>query len=134
MKVLSTVLVALVMVVGGLTVASPASAKPYPHTVPTVCKAVPKPATIRVGARPAVAFRILVSGYAHPKARVDIKAVRTGTRQVMWTTSKYYPGHRAIWLLKRLPKGQYKIKFRTSFRPQSIFMDCRTRYTLTVRR
>lgn len=132
MKVLSVALAALALLLSGLAMPSPASAAPYPHSVPTTCRAVAKPSIVRVGARPAVAFKIKVAGNAHPRTRVLVKAVNVKTHQVKWVTTRPYPGHRVIWLLKRLPVGTYKIKYRTSFAAMSVYKNCRASYKTRV--
>jgi hypothetical protein len=132
MKVLSVALAALALLVGGLAMPSSASAAPYPHSVPTTCRAVAKPSLVRAGTRPAVAFKIKVAGNAHPRSRVFVKAVNVKTHQVKWITVRPYPGHRVIWLLKRLPVGSYKIKYRTSFASLSVYKDCRASYKIRV--
>lgn len=130
MKVLSAALVTLALLAAGLTGASPATAAPYPHSVPTVCKAVPKPSkTIKVGQTPKVKFRI-VAGTAHPRTPVTIKAVKA--KKVVWTMKKRYKGKKVLWTLKKLPVGKYKVKYRTSFKATSVYKDCGTKYTLKV--
>ncbi len=139
MKVLSAALATLALLVGGLTTAGPATAAPYPHSVPTTCKVIPKPknATVRAGKRPAVVFKI-AAGNAQPITKVKVKAIRIKTttkpRKVMWKTVRHYRGYRTIWLLKRLPVGKYKIKFRTSFGEESVYKQCGTRYVLTSKK
>jgi hypothetical protein len=132
MKALSGALAALALVIAGLvTGAAPAAAAPYPHTVPTTCTVQPKPGKIRIGQRPAVSFK-LQAGTVKPRTKVAVKAIKLSPRAKRWTAVRIYHGHRAIWLLKRLPAGKYRIKYRATFKANSVFMDCRVSHKLKV--
>jgi hypothetical protein len=139
MKVLSGVLTALVVVVAGLAGGSPAVAggTPYPHSIATVCKSVPKPGVITVKARPKVRFKIRVAGTTLvPRTKVAVRAVKKpkSTHTVAWEVTRRYRGRAVVWSLPKLPQGTYSLRFRTKFRAASVFKDCRSRATIKVTR
>lgn len=133
MKVVSAALVTLAMLAAGLSGAAPAQAAPYPHSVPTTCIASPRPPTGVVTAmhRPAVRFKI-AAGTAHPRTKITYKIIKKGTTTPRVIGKRQYYGHSVIWLLTRVPKGTYTVKFRTNFGAASVYKNCSTKYTMKV--
>ncbi len=131
MKVLSAALVSLTLLFGGLTAASPANADPYPHSVPTVCVAKPKPRSgrVHVNRRPAMRLNVQAGG-AHPTARFVVKA-KSG-KKLQWKLPRTFHGHPEVYLLRKLPQGKYVIRVKTRFADQSVYKNCKTKYTLKV--
>lgn len=132
MKVLSAALVTLAMLAAGLTGAAPAQADPYPHTVPTTCRATPRPPTgvVSVKHRPAVRFKI-AAGSTHPSTKVGYKMTKKGGGLVR-TGVRVYRGYSVIWLLNRVPVGKYTVKFKTQFSADSVYKNCSTKFTMKV--
>ncbi|MFT3873101.1 MAG: hypothetical protein QM714_10705 [Nocardioides sp.] len=131
MKVLSAALVSLTLLFGGLTAASPANADPYPHSVPTVCVAKPKPRSGRIhaGRRPPMRFLVQAGG-AHPTAKFVVKA--KSAKKLQWKLPRTYHGHAEVFLLRKLPVGKYTIRVKTRFAADSVYKNCKTKYSLKV--
>lgn len=142
MKILSGVLTALVLVVAGLAGGSPAVAgeTPYPHSIKTVCKSVPKPGVITVKDFPRGRFNIRVVGTVPytPKTKVQVKAIKTVskkvTNKVIWKVTKRYRGKAVIWTFPKLPRGAYTLRFQTKFGSTSVFKNCHSRFLIKVNR
>ncbi len=139
MKILATTLATIALLVSGLTVATmPATATaaavvPYPHSVPTVCHAKPRPKIVYAHRRVGVRVRVDAGG-AHPRGRLIFKATKKPGNKVMWKVNRRYHGHGEIFLLRRLPVGKYRMKVRNVHGPNSVYKNCNTGFIFRVRK
>ena len=132
MKALSGALVTLVVLLAGLSAAPPAAAEPYPHSVETICRSVPKPKTIHLGDKVVARFGVRVVGTVRPKTWLRITAVKAGAHRTVWTKRRFYRGQPRLLQFSPLPRGNYSIRFQTSFGPESVFKNCRSRFLMHV--